>query len=271
MRQRNDSEFIDLLNSLRVGELTTAQLKLLCERRHVPINGEFADRVAVRIFPTVRQVDDYNDKITKENAKLHRTYLINAVDESREVATYGRKPPENVIPKDVNNCGGLLPSIRISVESRVMLRRNISVSEGLVNGAMGIIKKIKWPALRRDQLEDGELPEAVYVKFDDETIGRRLKDSNGCVPIPPSSTTFQAVRGYGDVERRMLPLILSWAVTVHKLQVEDLQKENDQLKTTLKDHIKILHKSNTHDLVTSRFRFTFNVCQNSKVKTMYQQ
>lgn len=25
MRQRNDSEFIDLMNSLRVGELTTAQ------------------------------------------------------------------------------------------------------------------------------------------------------------------------------------------------------------------------------------------------------
>ncbi|CAG4953091.1 unnamed protein product [Parnassius apollo] len=147
MRQRNDSEFIDLLNSLRVGELTTAQLELLCERRHVPINGEFADGVAVRIFPTVRQVDDYNDKITKENAKLHRTYLINAVDESREVATYGRKPPENVIPKDVNNCGGLLPSIRISVESRVMLRRNISVSEGLVNGAMGIIKKNQMAGL----------------------------------------------------------------------------------------------------------------------------
>ena len=87
--------------------------------------------------------------------------------------------------------------------------------------------------MRRDQLEDGELQEAVYVKFDDLTIGLRLKDSNGCIPIPPSSTTFQAVRGYGDVERRMLPLILSWAVTVHKLQgttpekaVIDLGKKN---------------------------------------------
>lgn len=115
-------------------------------------------------------------------------------------------------------------SIKIGVESRVMLRCNITVSEGLVNGAMGIIKKNKWPALRRDQLEDGELPEAVYVKFDDETIGLRLKDSNGCIPIPPTSTTFQATRGYGDVERRMLPLILSWAVTVHKLQGTTLER-----------------------------------------------
>lgn len=74
------------------------------------VNGEFADGVAVHIFPTVRQVDDYNEKNCKENEKLHRTYQINAVDESREVATYGRTPPDNVIPKD------FLPSIKIGVE-----------------------------------------------------------------------------------------------------------------------------------------------------------
>lgn len=209
MRQRNDADFIDLLNNLRVGELTTAQLQLLCERRHVPLNGEFADGVAVRIFPTIRQVDFYYDRMSEENSKLHKTYVINAVDESREVATYGRRPPENVIPKDVNNCGGLLSSIKIAIDSRTMLRHNIDVSQGLVNGAMGIIKKIKWPALRRDQLEEGELPEAVYIKFDDDSIGLRLKYSDGCIPIPPVCTTFQAVKGYGDVERRMLPLILS--------------------------------------------------------------
>ncbi|GBP44074.1 hypothetical protein EVAR_85228_1 [Eumeta japonica] len=106
------------------------------------VNGEFADEAAVRIFPTVRQIGDYNEKISKENAKLHRTYQINAVDEAREVATYGRTPPENVSPKDVNSYGGFLPSIKIDVESQVMLRRNIAVSEELVNGAMGIIKKL---------------------------------------------------------------------------------------------------------------------------------
>ncbi|XP_026331489.1 ATP-dependent DNA helicase PIF1-like [Hyposmocoma kahamanoa] len=224
MRQQNDIEFIHLLNSLRVGELTTAQLELLCERRHIPISGDFADGVAVRIFPTLRQVDTYNEKMTTENAKVHRTYRINAVDESREAATYGRKPPDNVIPKDINNCGGFLPTINLGVESRVMLRRNISVSDGLVNGAMGIVKKIIWPALRRDQMEEGELPEAVLIKFDDATIGLRMKDDDGCVAVSPVCTKFQAQKGYGDVERRMLPLILSWAVTVHKLQGTTLDK-----------------------------------------------
>ncbi|XP_045493322.1 ATP-dependent DNA helicase PIF1-like [Colias croceus] len=162
--------------------------------------------------------------MTVENAKAHRMYTINAVDESREAATYGRKPPENVIPKDINNCGGFLPTIKLSIESRVMLRRNISVSDGLVNGAMGIVKKIKWPALRRDQLEEGELPESVLIKFDDASVGHRIKDNDGYVAISPACTTFQAQRGYGDVERRMLPLILSWAVTVHKLQGTTLDK-----------------------------------------------
>lgn len=94
-----------------------------------------------------------------------------------------------------------------------MLRRNISVTDGLVlvNGVMGIIKKFKWPALRRDQLEVGEQPDAVLIQFDDETIGNRVKNVNGYVAIAPVTATFQATKRYGDVERRMLPLILSWA------------------------------------------------------------
>lgn len=62
MRQRNDIEFIDLLNNLRFGEMTTNQLQLLCERRRIPLTGEFDDGIAVRIFPTVKLIDDYNSK-----------------------------------------------------------------------------------------------------------------------------------------------------------------------------------------------------------------
>ena len=31
-------------------------------------------------------------------------------------------------------------------------------------------RKIEWPALRRDQLQSGELPQAVFVEFDDRSI-----------------------------------------------------------------------------------------------------
>lgn len=78
-------------------------------------------------------------------------------------------------------------------------------------------------------MEEGELSEAVMVEFDVPTIGSRLKDSENCVAIAPVTATFQGTKGYGDIESRMLPIILSWTVTVHKLQgtalVMDLGKK----------------------------------------------
>uniref|UniRef100_A0A2H1V3D6 SFRICE_031991 n=1 Tax=Spodoptera frugiperda TaxID=7108 RepID=A0A2H1V3D6_SPOFR len=103
-----------------------------------------------------------------------------------------------------------------------MLRRNINVDHGLVNGAMGVIRKIDWPALRREQLEPGELPQAIFVEFDDATITGN-KPGIG-VRIEPSTSEFDALRGKGKIERRMLPLILSWAVTVHKLHGTTLDR-----------------------------------------------
>lgn len=62
----------------------------------------------------------------------------------------------------------------------------------------------------------------MLVKFDDDLIGSRMKD-DGCVVIKPV-VTFQASKGYGDVERQMSQLILNWVVTVHKSQGNTLDK-----------------------------------------------
>ncbi|XP_067203751.1 ATP-dependent DNA helicase PIF1-like [Linepithema humile] len=154
----------------------------------------------------------------EELAKTQKTYVINARDESREPATYGQRPPAAAIPIDPNNTGGLLHTMKLAIDSRVMLRSNLNVSEGLVNGSMGIVRGFQWPALRRDQLEEGELPKKIFIQFDDPTIGNSLKESNDWVGISPISVVYQGNKGYGNVERTMLPVILSWAVTVHKLQ-----------------------------------------------------
>ncbi|XP_054015946.1 uncharacterized protein LOC128896603 isoform X2 [Hylaeus anthracinus] len=195
-------------------------------------------------------------------AKSHRMYVIDSIDESHEAATYGKRPPQGVIPANVNNCGGLLHTILLAEGSRIMLRRNISVSDGLINGAMGLIKKFIWPALRRDQLEQGELLDSVLIEFDDKSIGNRFKDIDGYIPISPVTATFQATRGYGDVERRMFPLILSWAVTVHKLQGTTLDKAVIDLgkKNFAKGQIETLQiiSQRTKHLETTEVHFTLN-------------
>ncbi|KAF9419793.1 hypothetical protein HW555_003792 [Spodoptera exigua] len=117
MRQAGDNTFVDILNNIRVGELTMDQLEILDSRR-IPLEGPFADGEAVRIFPTTKQVDANNSAMTKKLGK-----------------------------------SGILGTLTIGIGSRVMLRRNINVNHGLVNGAMGIIRRIEWPSLRREQLE----------------------------------------------------------------------------------------------------------------------
>lgn len=157
-------------------------------------------------------------------AKTVKIYTLNAVDESKEPATYGQKPNEASIPHDPNCTGGLQNSIKIAFGARDMLRMNLKVSEGLVNGSMGIVKKFEWNGLCRDHSEEGELPKKIFIEFDDKLIGRSFKDDNGWIPIQPQSLTFQGLKGYGNIERIMFPIILSWAVTVHKLQGTTVEK-----------------------------------------------
>ena len=88
-----------------------------------------------------------------------------------------------------------------------MLRSNIDVSKGLVNGNIGFITEIIWSNFRRDQVYAEDIP-SVRINF----------GSDGEHVIKPISIQFPAKYSYGTAERRMLPLILSWAQTVHKMQ-----------------------------------------------------
>ncbi|GBP69308.1 ATP-dependent DNA helicase PIF1 [Eumeta japonica] len=96
---------------------------------------------------------------------------------------------------------------------------------------MGVIRNIEWPALRRDQLKMGGLPQAVFLEFDDSSITGSRPGISVCIEL--CATEFDALRGKGKIERRMLPLIWSWAVTVHKLQGTTLDRAVVDLSSNL--------------------------------------
>ncbi|CAH2105658.1 unnamed protein product [Euphydryas editha] len=68
----------------------------------------------------------------------------------------------------------ILNNLRVGQLIMQLIMRNLNVNHGLVNGAMGAIRRIKYPALRRDQLERGELPKAVYIEFDEKAIKKKF-------------------------------------------------------------------------------------------------
>jgi ATP-dependent exoDNAse (exonuclease V) alpha subunit len=194
---------------LRVGEMAAQHFELLISKILIEPSGEFAINKAIRIFPTRKKVDAHNKAVLDfYRAQGEQIYKIRAQD--RLVDT--TKSIENVnmnkiVSCDVNKTGGMPNELEIFKGAKVMLRSNINLQKGLVNGSMGNIIEIVWPYFRRDQMYDEDVP-SVLVDF-----GR-----DGVHLIEPRSVQFPALLNYGTVERRMLPMILCWACTVHKMQ-----------------------------------------------------
>lgn len=84
--------------------------------------------------------------------------------------------------------------MNLAVGARVMLRRNIDTKAGLVNGAIGSVIAIA--------------PQHITVKFDH--LGETFN-------VEKVKGKFMVMKNY-YVYRRQFPLILAYAVTIHKCQ-----------------------------------------------------
>ncbi|CAG9773640.1 unnamed protein product [Ceutorhynchus assimilis] len=203
MRQQGETTFIDVLNALRIGELTSDHLEVLLGKVSTDTTNEFSIERALRIYSTNDQVARHNEKVLQSfEDKGTLIYTIKAQDQLADATrNLGNRDLNSVIPNDINKTGGLPNVLKIFVGAKVMLRSNIDLSKGLVNGNMGFITEIIWPNFRRDQLYAEDIP-SVRIDFGSDGVHLCTK---------PISIQFPAKYSYGTAERRMLPLILSLA------------------------------------------------------------
>lgn len=194
-RQRGNIEFIDLLNNLRVDRLTDQQFALL--KTKFKENRDIDDKI-LRIVPLMKMADDHNSMISEKikNPKMNLT----AIDMWVETPKHLRHTLEEATPDNTSLTYGIPKTLEIYEGLRVMLRLNLSVSRGLVNGSLGEIVAIEMD-------KNSDLPN-VLVNF----------DKNGLSWIRPSVVEFDSNFNYGMIQRIMIPLIPAFAITVHKLQ-----------------------------------------------------
>ncbi|GIY76451.1 ATP-dependent DNA helicase [Caerostris darwini] len=135
MHQQGGTTFIDELNALRVGELTSGHFEILLGKVSTDTSNAFSIEKALRIYPTNDQVARHNEKILRSfEDKGTVIYTIKAQDQLIDAK---RNLGNKDLPNDINKTGGLPKVLKIFVEAKVMLRPNIDVSKGLVNDNMG--------------------------------------------------------------------------------------------------------------------------------------
>jgi len=205
MRQSGQSPeqvlFRNILLRLRNANSTISDWNYLMQQTALSLHDVALFDNAVRLFPTVQSVAEYNiDKLHSINRPVATIKAVHSGTNASKASS--------------EDASGLDPTVHLAHGARVMLTTNLWVEVGLVNGALGSVVCICYK-------EGGPpaLPIAVMVKFDKYT-GPTLFD--GTIPITPIRRTWSS--SGTQCSRLQIPLKLAWAMTIHKAQGLTLDK-----------------------------------------------
>lgn len=205
--KRFDSvNYFDLLQRARYGNCTKKDYKLLRTRVEAYKTWLKREKHPNEIQPTILystrvSVDDYNlDKLAKLRDQGPR-HSYNAVDTaynlSSDVNTATEEvteTPSTLTPEESILLDDIAPQkVVLRKGAQVMLTRNLDVDRGLVNGSRGVV---------RDILPTGE----IFVDFINNKNVQILKYRH------------EYYIGRRKYVRDQIPLMLAWAVTIHKSQ-----------------------------------------------------
>ena len=151
----------------------------------------------VCLFLTQKACEEFNNEmLSKLQCKPVEISCTDKVDETKGMHKWSKKEAEELkrLNKDCNLTAGLEAVLHIAVGTRVLLRRNTNTSLGLVNGALGTVVAIG--------------AHKMTVKFDH--ISKEYE-------VEKVKSRFLVMRRV-YVYREQFPLILAYAITIHKCQ-----------------------------------------------------
>ncbi|CAK1598256.1 unnamed protein product [Parnassius mnemosyne] len=214
MRQKADKSYAELLSRMRIGAVTADDIKLL-EKRKINIDSSLSyhDRLneicnyinklpsdTVCLVPTCNQCDLINSVMLD---RIQSEEIVLTANDHIDCPKFLKKKAANIlssIEEDASRSAGLPKIIKIKVGVKVMLRRNIDVTLGLVNGAIGTVKSIS-KSIESNQIQFINIDFATGTEYAIERIKVKFLISDKAFVV-----------------REQFPLCLSYAVTIHKSQ-----------------------------------------------------
>ena len=202
-RQKNYPQFSSMLDCVRRGCPTEETVRVLKQRViQVSASDKFSEllesgKAPVCLYPKRKACHDLNSEMLRNNdSKVHDIYCIDDIDEAAGNRKMTKKVIEHLdkLNTDCNMTAGLEAKLSLAVGARVMLRRNIDTKAGLVNGAIGTVLSVA--------------AQHVMVQFDNIPVSCKIEKVK---------SRFMVMKNF-YVYRKQFPLILAYAVTIHKCQ-----------------------------------------------------
>ena len=211
MRQREDLLFAEMLNTIRTRTSDMSfpkevrDMLLECTREGPPD--------VLHVYATNKEVNNYNIDMLKSVCSDYREIL--AKDFKKDKTT--GKLTKIAKPSSSGDADSLHASLLLAEGARVMLTRNVDVSDGLVNGATGTVTTFTSTTCNKQTAKDYAEIKAIEVKFDNGRVGKKtgkeyVDGNRVCI-----ERIEEEMRKSG-ITRHQFPLKLAWACTAHKVQ-----------------------------------------------------
>ena len=214
MRQKDDADFSSMLSRVRVGFMTDEDVDQL-EKRKISFSSDTVtgrlEEVAktmqnlpsdtVCLLPTRHMCEQLNNCMLKElpGEEIHLS-SIDSVDCPVHLRNKVSKKL-NQYSEDSSLTAGLEKLIIIKIGCKIILRRNIDISLGLVNGAIGTITSVKY------SIDERNVVDSITIKFD-----------NGKHHVLEKVNSKFQILDKAFVIRRQFPISHAYAITIHKSQ-----------------------------------------------------
>ena len=214
-RAAKDPKWAALLARIRVGKHTEQDEKELQSMVVKPKDAKQPAAKAVYLYPTRRAVAESNCSYMEEHIKKTGGRLYECPSLDTNIKT-GAPLPAEVVWADPENTGGLEALLKIAVGVRVMLRHNIDVQDGLVNGACGFVEHI-------DADEETNEVDCIWIAFEKNAGAKWCAENDAsCVAISRRSASFLDMEG-SKASRLQFPLVIAKAISIHKSQAATLR------------------------------------------------
>lgn len=200
VHRQKENEFIDALSRIRIGLVDDKVLSFI-EKVSRPVEYP-EDLLPVNIYSIRSKADRFNNATLNKIKGQHQRYV--AVDSS--TASMGTEPRESDCPAP--------ETLDLKIGAQVMLIRNLTSK--LTNGTIGVVTRyISLPDDSADPHTNNTIPVVAFVLADGSLHTRAISYEVWESRYPNHRLRYS---------RKQLPLILAWAVTVHKSQGQTIQR-----------------------------------------------